>query len=792
MALSCDRENVKAVELNAAATTSAAQDLQKKWAKLAERQILPLENLALAAMLWLAISLAILWLAPFVLRNTGLPEREDRPSARPLGIGLVLLGAISGTFLAAQSGITPALGVMLTAIGLALWDNTRRGQLRLAVTVAGDEDAHSASNLRGIIADMGSALPRGVEVPVGPDVTALKDVDFTVFGAGNVVNALKVLLMLVKPYAPWELAINVVNDGRLAVVVRRNNEQFASEIIDRTSLGLDAQSLAQQTTGGAAGKPTARSKEENAKDADTSVAMWPFAAALMLTQMAAKHQFDGLGGATNSRSIALHHIATTQFRHTPTEIGLLARSVDLDPGNTPAAIAFWNALYRESTDTDDLKHYVALLKGVPTRLGVTESYSLGPANTDVVRETLTAAVELLDGGPAVLGPDDRGAELGLKLDALLDELGAPGEVTTFTARAMTGLRGTLDELRSYLVVPRAIEEIFDSEDLEPATGSVGAQLGALKDQLTRVGNLNTRLANANRVLPTPSRVADAKEAGLLLRAQYSLIATYINLAYLGHGTFAEVHDAWASLSEELTVVLHDPGHRAHELAVTMRPRVDVAGQSIMKLTALDSAFADVQATGGGPQMHYAAACALIQWGPGSGSKGKILDSVARIAVRHLKIADLNPHLKAFRSKDPQLVALRTRTAYLDAFGEKVEDDLLAIEPFLTYARLLRSLGLNNAESIARTSPGYLVSLGMPAGVAARMIRASDLAVAVAGRGLKEWQVPITDFLQQQNIWRVGPDVVPVFEELTKALQALASRPERAKLEALCGPSSESD
>ncbi len=104
-------------------------------------------------------------------------------------------GAVFGTYATAARWAYEwwevALAVVVTALGLFVWDYWRRHQLKLLVLVDGKDTDKAASNLQGIIADLGSANPRGMESPIGPDATFLKDVDLTSFGAGKWANAVK-------------------------------------------------------------------------------------------------------------------------------------------------------------------------------------------------------------------------------------------------------------------------------------------------------------------------------------------------------------------------------------------------------------------------------------------------------------------------------------------------------------------------------------------------------------------------------------------------------------------------
>lgn len=384
-AFTCDRENATTLALNATLKDAETATAPTTWADFTAKNVAPWQDLVVAFLLWLVVSAALAQLLPLLTRNF---LAHAPPPVGAVGMLVVAAGAAVGTFGAvmhttwtawAEQNATWALwafagidagvkangsgwcmvaGGLISAVGLLLWDWRRRSTKKLLVTVDGEDTAKAVDNLRGIIADMGSANPRGVLMPVGPDATFLKDVDFTTFGVGGWANAVKSFVLAIKPHVPWNLAVSVVSDDRLAVTLRRNHAPIASEVIDRTWLKLDAGSLADLE------KDAPASEKLPAGEEPEKAQLWPFPAALALCSMAeVSWHAPGLGGATNWRGMALQHLATSQLRRRRTVSRvLLGRALDLDPHNHAASLAYWRAIYRDASSEEQLTRYRDLLK----------------------------------------------------------------------------------------------------------------------------------------------------------------------------------------------------------------------------------------------------------------------------------------------------------------------------------------------------------------------------------------------------------------------------------------------
>jgi hypothetical protein len=762
-ALDCDRENARALALDAELTatpspTPLAKSYEKAWSIFAGENIAPLQEIVLAILLWAFVALALVWMLPYIARNHLAGRLGEKVTvARTVGVLLVSAGAVCGT-----AGVTwwgPAafpVGLVLTAAGVWLWDFVRRSQLKLRVTVQGSEPDKAAANLRGIIADMGAAFPRGVEVPIGPDVTFLTDVDFTVVGAKDVTNALKAVLQAVKPYVPWELLINVVTDDRLAVVLSRNGEQVASEIVDRTSLRLDTASMKELA-------------EPGAKKDDPVVvpALWTFPAALAVVRIAEIHRRPaGLGGATNWRSIAYHHIATTQLRplHPTAERAILGRAVDLDPGNLAAALAFWNSSYRYDDEAGRLNEYRTLLLSI---LDMLPRGTESPLEPEAIQATRRSQGQTLIDDLGLLtrelkfsaGSRTSSPEIVDELLHIIDRVVRPES----PARAdwIRLLRRMLSDPAAVIAAVAAAHEDLSTEGLSEAIRVVSAKLG--DDETACAGDIDCALTAVYPATPEPA---------LQLRARYSLVATMVNLGYLGYGTYRDIrreyNGLWAQ-AEEFSAI----DARLLELMRTMRPRVALLGKSVAQLAQLtDQKYPDLSPVVGGPYLHYLAACAAVP-GPGRERNAEWVD----IAVRHLGVADLDAQLKGNHPSDPQFARLRQKAKYRAKYATKIESDILAIEPFATWATVLRTAGLVGSAQIADAAPRDLQMLGISPPQAQWLITAAQLAESVRGRKkVRAWYVPITGFLLKRGICALGPSAQHLEGDLMKELAKLTSHP----------------
>ena len=712
-ALLCDRENAAAMALNGTLGSTAAQSHQEAWAKYVERYITPWRDVGVAFLLWLTAVFVAMQLLPRLWGST---------LARPwrwlaiVGGGFVVAGAFLGTagvlVLPAEwptpqwltERLRPIVGawtlvpaLLLTIVGTLLWDAQRRGQKKLLVTVDGEHTQKAADNLRGIISDMGAAGPRGLKTPAGTDVTFLSSVDMTVLGEG-IAKAAQSLLLAVKPSVPWELAVTGVSDDRLAVTLKRNHRQIASEIIDRYTLKVDDASL--KCVEHACTAECADSDSSCGADART-VDLSPFAAALAICWMAKTHKIkQGLGGATNWRAVAYQHLATTQLKSRKAVAkALLGRAVDLDPGNHSAALAYWSLHYNSHTDTASLNEYESLLVGLAE---------------DIRTEALAAA-------PAL--PSSR---------VLSDKLrkNAPREEWQFELTTNPGAE-LPDEGNLLLALPGDV-----AKTLQPGS----------PDRPKAIARLRSRRW---------TRVRRTVDPALLLRTEYALTATRINLK--------KKPDAQRAL-HRLTVLMNVVSEskdesRAKELVLSMRPLVEAA-RAMVNGEATPPGIPSGPV--GGPKRHYMDACTL-----GESDQADKVTAAGGLLPR----ADLDADLASWRTRDPQLDQLRRQDDYREAFFKDPPDDILTIAPFTPYALGLRAAGLTSPERILACTDNSLVGgLGISRFTFALMQQYAALIVDLQRHEeLARVSLLLAEMLEKRNI----RSLVPHPACLTAAAKAVA-------------------
>lgn len=645
-ALACDRENATTLALNERTPgPSPAESLKKSWDTFVTA-IAPLQDVGLAFLLWLAVAIVLLQFMPIFMGNhlAGWCGERRRRGGVALGFGFVLLGSLVGTVGAAlASTLSPslsfavfALGLTVAAVGLFVWDWRRREARKLLVTVEGKDTERAVDDLRGIVADLGASAPRGVEIPVGTDVTFLKDVDFAGLGGGAWTKAVQSLVQAIKPYTPWRLGVSVVSDDRLAVTLRRNNRFVESTIIDRQTFKLDEGTLKKLAAGG---------------EDPEAPPLWSFPASLALCEMARKHGIkEGLSGATNWRALALQYLATTHFKgQDAISKALLGRAVDLDPGNKAAALAYAHATYRYSADKSELGEFAELL-----------------------RECASP-------------PMDQGASA-----------------------------ATLDP-------------------------------------------------------------------GLRLRASFNLVVTRVNLAYLVDPegrtkAITAAKNAQRDLRALFEELESSPAGKSElaGLLGTMKPRMIALAWSVHALDPTQEEPETHTSSGsGGPAAHYDQACQLMTL------DGVAVDEVD-LAIRLLTLADTNPELAAWRTQDPQLKTLRDTEKYKSAFGAPVPTDLLTIQPFASFEKLLRPVGLTTPSAIVAAGGDLERTLGPAAPVAKRMRQIAQLCLALERRRLGAWQVPLAELLEAKNVLILRPRP-RLLKEAMECVDGFKDRPTEVEL-----------
>lgn len=92
------------------------------------------------------------------------------------------------------------------------------------------------------------------------------------------------------------------------------------------------------------------------------------------------------------------------------------------------------------------------------------------------------------------------------------------------------------------------------------------------------------------------------------------------------------------------------------------------------------------------------------------------------AIRLLEVADADPALKAWRAKDPQLKAMRTRRGYRRRFGRAPITRILDLPTYKPHAQRLQALGASAPRLIATQPPDELADkLEVTTATAARLV-----------------------------------------------------------------------
>ena len=353
-----------------------------------------------------------------------------------------------------------------------------------------------------------------------------------------------------------------------------------------------------------------------------------------------------------------------------------------------------------------------------------------------------------------------------------------GGVAWLALEDMRDLATSLARVRSTLLSTRTAIEAYLLAQTEPPVENSQRMIHIIMnlERLHTAIEAERRLEMALALIQSPLTQAGPEAVALQIRAKFSKLATLVNLGYLSVGDYHSICVERDALLEALEPIMKDHQHAVHELAVTMAPRVLSMNESIKHLEHLPGNVPTVQdAVVGGPQMHYLAACRKIPWA------GNLSEQDAKEAVKHLEIADLDDGLKAFRSTDPQLDSLREHPEYRARFNKKVETDLLTIQPFTGYAKILRETGLITAQLLADAEVQFLKCLGVPLPVAHRMLDVARLALAIDAKNLHNWQVPITSYLEETNRLKLEPALEKVSVALEKELHGLASQPSDEEL-----------
>ncbi|MDH6237569.1 hypothetical protein [Cryobacterium sp. CG_9.6] len=342
----CEQERLAAVtELN---TTRPA--LPPSWDAGLSTWLQPLAAPGLAAVgigILLLIAARGLMFLPFRLPpNASMRFRKPSRTLRNVAVtasavliplaacGIVVEIATAPTDTGTQIWLPLSGFVLLGLLGAASLSVFLATRLALTLTVrdeTGKEDKRHAAEITARLHVLGGGSPKGIEVPLGSDVTALSENVLSGLQWGTVVSALQTVLQQLVGTNPWNIQVDPLGNEHYAVVMRRNGRTVSSDNIDTRALNVKVE-------------------DEHRGE---------LVAAFVMATLARHHRgFDALSGASQWQGIGLHFIATTRFDSEPQVAReLLISALDFDPQNLPAKVAYMYYTYRHATEIDKLQLY---------------------------------------------------------------------------------------------------------------------------------------------------------------------------------------------------------------------------------------------------------------------------------------------------------------------------------------------------------------------------------------------------------------------------------------------------
>jgi hypothetical protein len=329
----------------------------------------PLLLTSAATTLGLAVLARLLMTVPFLRDRKTM--KEDRVAMGTLGtLGIVFAPAAAlisivqvcgrDDFLGCDSGFVHSweavlAGVFWLVVGVAsafALAYAIGSRLRLVLHGRGafgdDAEAGTPWPFLSRLRDIGGTPARGVEVPVGTDVTSLASA-IAELPQSKVLQYIERVWNLLVNASPWKATIRDEGDkGRgVSVTLERNGHVVASEVI-RLSVITDL-----------------IDRNDLNEELKTEL-LASLAAGFSLSVLRERYPSElnpGLYGATEWKSIGLHYVASTLFgfRERAEAIVLLRSAVEADRDNRLATTSLWNFTYRESTSVDSLRAYAQWL-----------------------------------------------------------------------------------------------------------------------------------------------------------------------------------------------------------------------------------------------------------------------------------------------------------------------------------------------------------------------------------------------------------------------------------------------
>lgn len=259
----------------------------------------------------------------------------------------------SPTEMVAANGSLVAGGVALVVwgvIGIVFLSYAFATRQKITVTFTAAANSRDfVPEFTGILHEMGGSPARGVEVPVGPDLSSLDASILDLTKVGPAVSFISSVWTAIRSISPWKLEVKIEGDDAAeggvtaaSFTLTRNGRLVASDRIT-----ADSQEYLLDQAAGAT----------PAQRLSTVIAAHLIAS---LRQVYATEWAMALHGATAPSGIAMQFLATkwhNGWTRRPTGIALLANSLNRDAANRSALVALWNFMYRESESPDDWALY---------------------------------------------------------------------------------------------------------------------------------------------------------------------------------------------------------------------------------------------------------------------------------------------------------------------------------------------------------------------------------------------------------------------------------------------------
>ncbi|MBO9553940.1 hypothetical protein [Cellulomonas sp.] len=720
--------------------TTWAQDRGTQWTAFSKARLEPLGAPAAVALAitfgWLVVGRVLVQAYP-----ASLAFRDGRKASRRVAAGAVA-AVVSGLMftlwapalqrwplvaVVAGAAVVGGCGAFALSYGLA-----SRLRITIDATSSDDQDAPSASRILAILRKLGADPPRGLEVPVGTDVSVLSDA-VTKVPQASWLSSIVTALSAVLGFTPWKVVLDKTADGT-AVVVTRNGRTMDSTIVRADVLGT--------------GMPSATS--------DVLVAS--FVLLTLADGYRERVGFEGLLGSRSWKSIGM--VASTQPQVAPpattdkAEVRRMLSAAALLEDNPFTRIALHESLYRDRDDAAVAEGYAQWLYEESTRYGPgPSSTAAARAAAGSARSAVASAVAARTAATAVLA-----ARSALDVVVEAEAAGAATSAQVLTARA--ALRRAVGERDA---ASRSDAESVCWADLTDVLARAAAawaararSAGSARDAQASVASTMTARAVVAADLAERSRT-DAERAARGATAAARAAASVLpqppaDLPWIGDPSRRGLQDSdppepGASEATRLRLLNACVAVTLNVLAT--KPRETVA---VRRLDAawreLRSAIAAARAARPSPQLVMfldeldaqvvvlAAAVEKHTTGTGAGSSGASWTVEEHNRIGAVALHDLGPRAynamcvlvadreidralalygvvsvdkpnREWSLDDPALEPLRRRDEMWEA---AVSEGLLSVPPFAASATALKAAGLTSAATVAATAPGVLADL----------------------------------------------------------------------------------